>query len=67
MQTLKEVMPGEEITVSYDYALEDAPPWYQELYAQRIVDTYQKSKEFFWFFTTTVYIIFLQAYFYFKK
>ena len=32
--------------VSYDYALEDAPPWYQELYAKRIMDKYRMSKTF---------------------
>ena len=44
MKTLKSVKIGEEITVSYDYALDDAPPWYQELYANRILDCYAQSK-----------------------
>ena len=44
MKTLKDVKIGEEITVSYDYALDDAPPWYQELYANRILDCYAQSK-----------------------
>ena len=37
-----------EILVSYDYALEEAPPWYQELFAKRIMDQYQKSRATAW-------------------
>ena len=51
VKTLKSVKIGEEITVSYDYALDDAPPWYQELYANRILDCYAQSKsEEVWIF-----------------
>ena len=39
-----DVSPGEEVTVSYDYSLDDAPPWYQELFTQRILDSYKKTK-----------------------
>jgi SET domain-containing protein len=46
IQTLQEVKKDEEITVSYDYALEDAPPWYQELYSQRVIKIYQKVKAY---------------------
>ena len=45
VQTLREVQANEEITVSYDYALEKAPPWYQELYAKRFLDSYLLSKK----------------------
>ena len=45
IQATKNIEVGQEVTVSYDYALEDAPPWYQELYAQGILLTYAKSKE----------------------
>ena len=44
LQTLLSVKEGEEITVSYDYNMDDAPPWYQDLFAQRIIDSYRKSK-----------------------
>ena len=43
-RTTEDVARDSEILVSYDYALEDAPPWYQELYAKRILDQYQQSK-----------------------
>ncbi len=33
-----------EITVSYDYSMDDAPPWYQELFAKRIIDQYKQSR-----------------------
>ena len=29
-----DVSAGDEVTVSYDYSLDDAPPWYQELFTQ---------------------------------
>ena len=45
IQAIKNIEVGEEVTVSYDYALEDAPPWYQELYAQRVLNCYAKSRE----------------------
>jgi hypothetical protein len=43
---MREIAKDEEITVSYDYALEDAPPWYQELYSQRLINMYQQVKTF---------------------
>ena len=46
--TIKEIKAGDEITVSYDYAMDDAPPWYQELFAQRIIDSYKQSKSSFY-------------------
>lgn len=45
VQTLKPVKANEEITVSYDYALDKAPPWYQDLYAKRFLDSYMSSKK----------------------
>ena len=42
--TTCEVEKDSEILVSYDYALEEAPPWYQELFAKRIMDQYNKSR-----------------------
>ena len=39
VQTLKAVEANEEITVSYDYSLDKAPPWYQDLYAKRFLDS----------------------------
>ena len=42
--TLDRIQKEEEITVSYDYAMDEAPPWYQDLFAKRIIDQYQKSK-----------------------
>jgi hypothetical protein len=44
LQTTAEVARDNEVLVSYDYALEDAPPWYQELFAKRIMDQYQRSR-----------------------
>ena len=46
IQTLEEIKTDEEITVSYDYALEDAPPWYQDLYSLRVINIYQKVKSY---------------------
>ena len=43
-RTTEEVAKDSEVLVSYDYALDDAPPWYQEIYAMRILDQYNKSK-----------------------
>jgi len=42
--TTKEVCKDDEVTVSYDYAMDDAPPWYQELFAKRIADQYKLSR-----------------------
>ena len=42
--TIKDVEKDSEITVSYDYAMEEAPPWYQELFAMRIMDQYKETK-----------------------
>jgi len=39
-----DVSAGDEVTVSYDYSLDDAPPWYQELFTQRILDSYKQTK-----------------------
>lgn len=47
VQTVADVAPGEELTVSYDYDMDEAPPWYQELFIQRIMDSYKKSKSNF--------------------
>ena len=44
IQLLEDVKEGDEITVSYDYALDDAPPWYQELFTQRLMDSYRKTR-----------------------
>ena len=44
VKAMKDIKADHEITVSYDYALDDAPPWYQDLYAKRIVDSYLQSK-----------------------
>ncbi len=42
--TLDEIEKDAEITVSYDYAMDDAPPWYQELFAKRVIEQYQRTK-----------------------
>ena len=44
IKTLRNIEAGEEITVSYDYDLNQAPPWYQDLYAKRVLITYALSK-----------------------
>jgi len=44
VETIQPVQKDEELTVSYEYSLDDAPPWYQELYSLRILNFYQKSK-----------------------
>ena len=46
VKTLADINAGDEVTVSYDYAIDDAPPWYQELFAKRIIKSYQQSKDF---------------------
>ena len=46
-RTTEEVARDSEVLVSYDYAVDEAPPWYQELYAKRILDQYHKSKHFY--------------------
>ena len=48
LQTIASVKKGEEITVNYEYALDEAPPWYQQLFAQRIIDSYKQSKTEFY-------------------
>ena len=35
---------GEEVFCSYDYKMDSAPPWYQELNAIRICKLYKKVK-----------------------
>ena len=47
LRTTEEVARDSEVLVSYDYAVDEAPPWYQELYAKRILDQYHKSKHFY--------------------
>lgn len=44
ISTTTNVEKNAEITVSYDYAMDEAPPWYQELFAKRILDQYQQSR-----------------------
>ena len=44
LRTLTEVARDAEVLVSYDYALDDAPPWYQELFTKRIISQYQKTR-----------------------
>ena len=39
-----DVSQGGEITVNYGYCLDDAPPWYQQLFTQRILDSYKQTK-----------------------
>lgn len=46
IKSLQEIKKDEEILVSYDYALEEGPPWYQELYGKRVLDIYQQVKAF---------------------
>jgi len=40
----EDVGAGNEVMVSYDYALDDAPPWYQQLFTQRLMESYRKTK-----------------------
>ena len=42
--TLRDMKAGEEVFCSYDYKLDSAPPWYQELNAIRICKLYKKVK-----------------------
>ena len=49
VETIADIKEGEEITVSYDYAMDDAPPWYQDLFAQRIINSYKQSRDAFCF------------------
>ena len=44
VQLIEDVQEGQEVMVSYDYALDDAPPWYQELFTQRLMESYRKTK-----------------------
>ena len=46
IKTLEEIGKDMEITVSYDYSLEDAPPWYQDLYSLRVIHIYQSLKTY---------------------
>lgn len=45
IQTIKEITKDTEIFVSYDYDLEEAPPWYQDLFSKRVILQYQQSKQ----------------------
>jgi len=42
--TLRDMKAGEEVFCSYDYKMDSAPPWYQELNAIRICKLYKKVK-----------------------
>ncbi|XP_040573515.1 uncharacterized protein [Lepeophtheirus salmonis] len=44
--TAEAVAHDKEITVSYDYAMDESPPWYQDLYTQNMMTLYQESKNF---------------------
>jgi hypothetical protein len=46
IKTLEEINKDQEITVSYDYGLDDAPPWYQDLYSLRVINIYQSLKNY---------------------
>ena len=39
---------GEEVFCSYDYKLDDAPPWYQDLWSNRICKLYKQQKVFWY-------------------
>ncbi|XP_059095447.1 histone-lysine N-methyltransferase SETD7-like [Tigriopus californicus] len=45
IQTVMEITKDTEIFVSYDYDLEEAPPWYQDLFSKRVILQYQQSKQ----------------------
>ena len=47
VEAINDIEEGDEVTVSYDYDMDDAPPWYQDLYTQRIFKSYKQSKEYF--------------------
>ena len=44
VRTLKDLKAGEELFCSYDYKLDDAPPWYQDLWSNRICKLYRQQK-----------------------
>jgi hypothetical protein len=46
VETIADINAGDEVTVSYDYQMDESPPWYQDLYTKLIFKTYQESKDF---------------------
>ena len=46
---LRDMKAGEEVFCSYDYKLDDAPPWYQDLWSNRICKLYKQQKVFWYF------------------
>ena len=41
---------GAEVLVNYQYAYDEAPPWFTALYSQQLADEYKKSQERGWEF-----------------
>jgi len=46
VKTPRDMKAGEEVFCSYDYKLDDAPPWYQDLWSNRICKLYKQQKVF---------------------
>ena len=44
----RDMKAGEEVFCSYDYKLDDAPPWYQDLWSNRICKLYKQQKVFWY-------------------
>ena len=44
VKSIVEIPKDTEVLVSYDYAMDEAPPWYQELFTQRIMNQYRASR-----------------------
>jgi len=42
------VPSGGEVLVNYEYAYDEAPPWFTALYSQQLADTYKLSQERDW-------------------
>ena len=48
LRSTQSMQGGSEVLVNYEYAYDEAPPWYTAMHAQQLTDAYKLSKEWDW-------------------